>query len=88
MQREPTACPVCGKDVEQAETGRGRPREYHQVCRTLRNALDEMARNLECVEFGGLDDARAFANELFCQYNVAHQAFMKLRREALSNADP
>ena len=47
-----------------------------------------MARNLECVEFGGLDDARAFANELFCQYNVAHQAFMKLRREALSNADP
>jgi hypothetical protein len=28
-----TKCPVCGDDVEQ--TGKGRPREYHQECRRI-----------------------------------------------------
>lgn len=83
MQREPTRCPVCGRTVEQAASGRGRAKEYHDTCKIVRNAIDEMARNLECVEFAGMDDARCLANELFQYYNGLHVVYMARKREAL-----
>ena len=83
MQREATMCHVCGKPVEQASTGRGRPREMHQCCKVIRNSLDELARHIEVVDFGDAMHARGLANELFVQYNVLHVEFRRRKREAL-----